>query len=173
MALRFLKKKKKMCWIIKLAKDWKNIYFYKAQRKNLHWGIFKNECSTTGPSEASDQEEICLEFSPAWGTCRPSCSVYVKSPYLYSHRKPGDVKVRNSLVRQKGLRHLLFSSSVVSDFLWPHGLQCARLSCPSLSPWVCSNSCPLSLWCHSTISSSVTPFSCSQSFPASAFFPMS
>jgi len=68
---------------------------------------------------------------------------------------------------------LLFSHSVVSNSLWPHGLQHARLCCPSLSPWVCSNSCPLSQWCHPTISSSVTPFSsCPQSFPASGSFPM-
>ena len=45
-----------------------------------------------------------------------------------------------------------------------------RLSCPSLSSTVCSNSCPLSWWCHQTISSSVIPFSCLQSFPASVVF---
>ena len=55
----------------------------------------------------------------------------------------------------------------------PHRLQHARLSCPLLFPRICSNSCPLSWWCHSTISSSVTPFSsCLQSFPASGPFPM-
>ena len=54
-----------------------------------------------------------------------------------------------------------------------HGLQHPRLPCPSLSPRVCSNSCPLSQQCHRTISSSVTPFSsCLQSFPASGSFPM-
>ena len=69
---------------------------------------------------------------------------------------------------------LLFSHSVMSDFLWPHGLQHARLPCPSLSPRIGSNSCPLSQWCHPTISSSVVPFSsCLQSFPASGSFPMS
>ena len=68
---------------------------------------------------------------------------------------------------------LLFSHSVVSNSLWPHGLQHARLPCPSLSPRACSNSCPLSRWCHPTISSSVAPFSCLQSFPASGSFPMS
>ena len=69
---------------------------------------------------------------------------------------------------------LLFSHSVVSNSLWPHGLQHARLCCPSLSPWVCSNSCPLSQWCHPTISSSVIPFSsCPQSFPESGSFPVS
>ena len=68
---------------------------------------------------------------------------------------------------------LLFSHSVVSDSLQPHGLQHTRLPCPSLSPRVCSNSCPLSQWCHPTISSSVVPFSsCPQWFPASGSSPM-
>ena len=67
---------------------------------------------------------------------------------------------------------LLFSRSVVSDSLWPHGLQHTRLLCPSPSPGACSNSCPLSQWCHPTISSSVAPLSSySQSFPASEPFP--
>ena len=58
--------------------------------------------------------------------------------------------------------------------LWLHELQHARFPCPSLSPIVCSNSCPLGQWCHQTISSSVIPFSsCPQSFPDSGFFPMS
>ena len=62
----------------------------------------------------------------------------------------------------------------MSSSLRPHGLQHARLPCPSLSPGVCSNSCPLSRWCHPTISSSVIPFfSCPQSFPASESFWMS
>ena len=69
---------------------------------------------------------------------------------------------------------LLFSSSVVSNALWPHAPQHTRLPCPSLSPRACSNSCLLSLWCHPTISSSVVPFSsCLESFPASGSFPMS
>ena len=62
----------------------------------------------------------------------------------------------------------------MSNSLWTHGLQQARLPCPSLSPEVCSDSCPLSGWCHPTISSSVVPFSsCHQSFPASGSFPVS
>ena len=65
-----------------------------------------------------------------------------------------------------------FSSvhSVVSDSLWPHGLQHARLPCPSPAPRAYSNSCPSSWWCHPTISSSVIPFSRLQSFPMSQFF---
>ena len=62
----------------------------------------------------------------------------------------------------------------MSDSLQPHRLQHTRLPCPSLSPRACSNSSPLSQWCHPTISSSVTLFSlCLQSFPASGSFPMS
>ena len=67
-----------------------------------------------------------------------------------------------------------FSCSVMSDTLPPHGLQQAKLPCPSPTPSVYSNSCPLNQWCHTTISSSVVPFSpCLQSFPASGFFQMS
>ena len=66
-----------------------------------------------------------------------------------------------------------FSRSVMSDSLWPHGLQHARPSYLSPSPKVCPRSCPLSQWCHPTISSSVTLFSsCLQSFPASGSFPV-
>ena len=67
----------------------------------------------------------------------------------------------------------LFSHSVVSDFLRTHGLQHDRLPYPSPSPRACSNSCPLSLWCHPIISSSVVPFSYYlPSFPGSRSFPM-
>ena len=72
------------------------------------------------------------------------------------------------------LMYLLFSRLVVSSSLWPHGLQHARLLCPSLSPRAHSKACSLSRWCHPTISSSVIPFSsCLQSFPTSRSFPMS
>ena len=67
-----------------------------------------------------------------------------------------------------------FSCSVVSDSLWPHGLQHTRPTCPSPTPWAHSNSCPLSQWCHPTILSSVVCFSaCLQSFQASGSFQMS
>ena len=69
---------------------------------------------------------------------------------------------------------LLFSHSVMSNFLWPHGLQHARLLCPSPSPRACSNSCSSSQWWLPTISSSVIPFfSCLQSFPVTESLPMS
>ena len=66
-----------------------------------------------------------------------------------------------------------FCRSVVSDSLRLHGLQHTRPPCPSPTPGVYPNSCPLSRWCHPTISSSVVPFSsCLQSFPASRPFPV-
>ena len=75
---------------------------------------------------------------------------------------------------------LLFSHSVVSDSLWSHRLRHTSLPCPSPSSRACSNSCPLSWWCHPTISSSIVPFSfcrlssiCLLSFSASGSFPMS
>ena len=84
------------------------------------------------------------------------------------------IKVTGYWVRLIDLNGLLFSHSVMSDSLWPHGLQHARPPCPSPTTGVYSNSCPLSRWCHPTISSSVIPFSSHlQSFPASGSFQMS
>ena len=73
------------------------------------------------------------------------------------------------------LHSVQFSSVQVLSRVWlsdPMAMH-ARLPCRSLSPRVCSNSCPLSQWCHPNISSSVTPFSCLQSCPASGSFPVS
>ena len=82
---------------------------------------------------------------------------------------------KRGILGTRTLLILQFSSvAVVSDSLWPHGLQHARLPCPSSTPRTCSNSCPLSQWCHPTISSFVVPFSsCLQSFLASGSFQMS
>ena len=67
-----------------------------------------------------------------------------------------------------------FSYSVMSNSLWPHEPQHVRPPCPSPTPGVYPNPCPLSQWCHPTISSPVVPFSsCPQSFPASGPFQMS
>ena len=64
--------------------------------------------------------------------------------------------------------------TMVCQTLQLHGLQHARLPCPSPSPRVCPSSCPLNWWCHQNVSSSVTLFSfCLQPFPASGSFPMS
>ena len=88
-----------------------------------------------------------------------------------------DFPIQSSLLWNKHLYFVdelsvQFSCSVVFDSLWPHR-QYARLPCPSPTPGACSNSCPLSWWCHPTISSSsVIPFFF-QSFPASGSFQMS
>ena len=71
---------------------------------------------------------------------------------------------------QASLSSVQFSCSVISDSLRSHGLQHTRPPCPSPAPGACSNSSPLSRWCHPTISSSVVHFSCLQSFPASGSF---
>ena len=79
-----------------------------------------------------------------------------------------------SLLKENLYNSVQFSCSVMSDSLWPHGLQHTRPPCPSPTPGVYWNSYPLSQWCHPTISSSVVPFSsCLQSFPASGSFQMS
>ena len=77
------------------------------------------------------------------------------------------------LIFEYSFSSVQFSCSVMSDSLWPHGLQHARPPCPSPTP-VYANSCPSSQWCHLTVSFSVVPFSsCPQSFPASGSFQMS
>ena len=82
--------------------------------------------------------------------------------------------VKNSLTCENLWLVVQFSCSVMSDSLWPHGLQHARPPCPSPIPRVHPNQCPSSRWCHPAISSSVIPFSsCPQSFPASGSFPVS
>ena len=82
-------------------------------------------------------------------------------------KKPTKLGYRTDLL-------LFFSCSAVSNSLWAHRLQHARLPCPSPNPRACSNSCPLSWWCHPTISSFVVSFSfCLQSLPASGSFQMS
>ena len=84
----------------------------------------------------------------------------------------------NAQIRESTILTIQFSSvrfsCHVSDSLWPHGPQHSRPPCPSPTPRVYSNSCPLSWWCHPPISSSVVPFSsCLQTFPASGPFQMS
>ena len=82
--------------------------------------------------------------------------------------------IRFILVLFSEFSSVQFSCSVMSDSLQPHGLQHARPPCPSPTPGVYPDSCPLSWWCHLTISSPVIPFSsCLQSFPTSGSFPMS
>ena len=87
------------------------------------------------------------------------------SIFLFSFNKI--ILVWFEVVKCSVKRLLLFSSSVLSNSLWPHGLQHSKLRCPSLSPGACSNLCPLSQWCHPTISSSVIPFPSPPAFNSS------
>ena len=98
---------------------------------------------------------------------------------FFSHWRQGktllfSLDVVQVLIPSNTLTLLLFSLSAVSNSSQPHGLQHMRLPCPSPYLGASSNSCPLSWWCHPTISSSVIPsHSCLLSFPASGYFPMS
>ena len=147
------------------------------------WPPGKDCCSfLTRASDGSgrDQEWLSLGESilkwncPLW----PEGRVTQDSSVCFwglSQRRSGSHETGNyHTASTTEMKTPLFSCSVISDSLWPHGLQHTRLHYPSPSPRVCSSSCPLSWWCHPTISSSVVPFSsCPQSFPASGSFPMS
>jgi len=113
---------------------------------------------------------VCKDYL---GVIFPSFYLY----YTYSIQITFSLKNHVTLYIFKKCIFCIFSSVqhlVVSDSGRPHGLQHARLPCPSPAPGVCSNSCPLSQWCHPTISFSVVLFSsCLQCFPASGSFLMS
>ena len=97
-------------------------------------------------------------FTKKWATVEGIC------PFLINSIFSGKFELQESVQ---------FSCSVMSDSLWPHGLQHTSPPCPLPTPRVYSNSCSLSRWCHPTISSSVVPFSsCLQSFPPSESFQM-
>ena len=106
-----------------------------------------------------------LPFPPPGDLSNPM--IEPRSPTLQADSLPSDP------LGKPMYRHQ-FILSVVSNSLQPHGLQHARLPCPSPTPGACSNLCPLSQWCHPAISSSAIAFSsCPQSFPASGSFQMS
>ena len=116
----------------------------------------------------------------------PQQTLEIQKCYLFSYIFWGFKFIRYAILQQYPLRYCHLGDqlwsikpkvprrSVMSDSLQPHELQHARPPCPSPTPGVYSNLCPLSQWCHPTISSSVLPFSsCLQSFPASQSFPRS
>ena len=116
--------------------------------------------------------ETCLRFL----SCPPcSWSLYLGSALLcvsFTYHYVFDVVTSGTSHSWWFEWHVVVQSLNVSND--PTDCKCARLPCPSPSPRVCSNSCPLRQWWHPTISSSVIPFSsCLQSFPASGSFPMS
>ena len=100
---------------------------------------FENHCL----GGFSRSQEICWVVAPSGRVQHGSPAVWAPTSELF--------------FLPTGVREELFSRSVVSNSLWPHGLQRARPPCPLLSPGVCPSSCPLNQWCHPTVSSSVTP----------------
>ena len=133
------------------------------QKQNSFSG---NQQGNQGPSSLSSREHHS-------GTPSLDCSNF-SNPQLHTPIYYSPLKFIISGSLQLLCYSVQFSCSVVSNTLRPHGLQHARLPCPSPSPRACSNSCPLSQWCRPTISPSVVSFSSHlQSFPASGFFPLS
>ena len=133
---------------------------------------------------ARARPRLLTQSSPTWQSVMSDTSAQTVSLYCFllhfSFEPQGGAITSRSpdlggSMPSTGIRESgQFSCSVVSDSLWPHGLQHARLPCPSPIPGAYSNSCPLSRWCHPTISSSVVPFSSHlQSFLASGSFQMS
>ena len=136
-----------------------------AQSCPILWchGLYSPASSLGGIFQARILEWIAISYHPGIN------SMSLASPALagrfFTTAPPGKLNFHSSVQ---------FSCSVMSNSLWPHGLQHAMLPSPSPTPRVYSNSCPLSRWCHPTISSSVIPFSSHlQSFPALGSFQMS
>ena len=107
------------------------------------------------------------------------CSVDCTNLWIYICERtvkllclPNWKKIYQLLISMENQTHgsVKFSCSVMSDCLWPHGLQYTMLPCPSPTSRTCSNSCPLSQWCHASISSSVFLYSCLQSLPHQGLF---
>ena len=120
-----------------------------------HIFIFENAFHTSDSCGSGNEIYGVLKSTAKWWGCYMVCHNY---SVLHCSTETTISTVQSS-------------HSIVSDSLQPHGLQHARLPCPSPIPGDCSNTCPPSWWCHPTISSSVVPFSsCLQSFPASGSF---
>ena len=122
-------------------------------------------------------EAALMRLKSTWDLCRANtdlCRKVTLKMFLKEHKKNSCLLITyfmRGTVDSLIYPSVQFSHSVVSDALQPHWLQQTRPPCPSLTPGVYSNSCPLSQWCHPTISSSVVPFSSHlQSFPASGYF---
>ena len=153
-------------------------YFWKVFISWCFWDFASLSDSSLAPRHSLDKpSKLCSLLLWCHGeahTLHFPTEYMLPSLIIYSSHLQCSELLRVLVGDTDGKEDLLFSHSVVSDSLRPHGLQHARLPCPSLSPRACSNSCSLSRWCHPTISSSVTLVSsCLQSFLASGSFPMS
>ena len=135
--------------------------FEHARAWSLVTHAWNDNCSSFSQSSLPMPKKILLLYSLSHKYPSP-----FQIWYLFSSLLTWQIKKKKPSVQ--------FSQSVMSNSLWPHGLQHSRPPCPSPTPGAYSNSCPSCRWCHPTISSSVVPFSsCLQSFPAPGSFPMS
>ena len=162
------------------------------QARILEWVAIPSSRGSCQPRDWTQVSHISGRFVTIWATreahiivlLASSCSIRDNLGNLKEEKAHfTSVSYRKTLKAQKSCwgyftiflcySTVQFSCSVVSDSLWPHALQHARPPCPSPTPRAYSNSCPLSWWCHPTISSFVVPFSsCLLSFPASGSFQM-
>ena len=155
----------------------------KFRKWGIYWVAVARRSSYHQSSEDRETNYHCMlkialsmaSTQECWATpWSISSAIVLRSPPIFSlWTFLVDCKIK--IFALKNSKHSVqFSHSVLSDSLWPHGMKHPRPPCPSPTPRVYSNSCPLSWWCHQTISSSVVPFSsCPQSFPASGSFQMS
>ena len=135
---------------------------WKSEKVGLQLNIQKTKIMASSPITSWEIDRETVADFISWGS-------KITADGDWSH----EIK-RCLLLGRKVMTNLVqFIRSVVSDSLGRHGPQHARPPCSSPTPGVCPNSCPLSQWCHPTISSSVIPFSCPQSFLASGSFLMS
>ena len=156
-------------------------YYYKSPLSETAWPMWSRLCKEQAELQRQMSKRLCKILT------LPFQCVYLHVLYSLPPNKLftcftafhlcGNSFLQSQRARAlsliTGLLWLLFSHSVVCDSLWTHGLQHARLLCPSLSPNVCSNSCPLTQLRYLTISSSATPFSLRpQSFPALGSLPV-
>ena len=124
----------------------------KMEKQPCFWGSF----GTSFPDGNHSIRNLLQKCVVSWAQKHQS-AISLRDGLLESHTQGPFTRTRGLLPRLKS--SVQFSCSVASDSLWPHGLQQSRPPCPSPSPRVYSDSCPLNRWCHPTISSSVLPFS--------------
>ena len=134
----------------------------------VHDSLWPHGLQHTRPPCPSPSPKVCPSLCPLHQWCHSAISFSLLFSF-YPQSFPASGTSRSQMFSSAQ-----FSRSVMSTSFQPHGLQHARLPCPSPTPGTCSNSCLSSQWCHPTISPSVIPLSsCLQSFSASGSFPRS